>query len=139
MEVFYDILFIILDDEFGSYYLLIVEWVCYVEDYFWMEIVFNLCVCFYDGMLIIVCDVVFIFNKFMIEGVLQFCMFYKGIIVKVIVLLIVCIDFGQFGKENMLSLLSLLVMFEVFWCQYKFSDLLLKLLLVSGLYCISVW
>lgn len=89
IEVFYDMFFIILDDEFGSYYLLIVVYVCYVVDYFWVEILINFCVCFYDGMFIIVCDVVFIFYKFMIEGVLQFCLVYKGIIVKVIVFLIV--------------------------------------------------
>lgn len=61
IEQLYDMLFMIFDDELGSYYLLIVESVCYVDDYFWVEVVINLCVCFYDGLFIIVCDVEFIF------------------------------------------------------------------------------
>lgn len=61
IEQLYDTLFTIFDDELGSYYSLIVESVRYVDDYFWVEVVINSRVRFYDGSFIIVRDVEFIF------------------------------------------------------------------------------
>lgn len=57
-------------DEIDFYYFLIVSKICYFDDFIWLEIDFNLNVCFYDGKLIIVQDVEFFFEKFMVEGVL---------------------------------------------------------------------
>lgn len=75
----------------------------------------------------------------MTEGVLQFCLVYKGTTVKAIALLTVRIELAKLGKEDMLSLFLLPVFLEKYWKDYKLSDLLATLLLASGLYCVTFW
>ncbi|MCL5498132.1 extracellular solute-binding protein [Escherichia coli] len=138
-ESLYDSLFTTSDDEPGSYYPLIAEVARYADDYSWVEVSINPRATFHDGSPIRASDVAFTFNKFMIEGVPQFRLIYKGTTVKAISPLTVRIELGEPGKENMLSLLSLPVMPEKFWKDHKLSDPLSSPPLGSGPYRITSW
>lgn len=105
-EQLYDTLFTTSDDEPGSYYPLIAERARYADDYSWVEVAINPRARFHDGSPITARDVEFTFQKFMTEGVPQFRLVYKGTTVKAIAPLTVRIELAKPGKEDMLSLLS---------------------------------
>ncbi|MCE0848155.1 extracellular solute-binding protein [Buttiauxella sp. A2-C1_F] len=138
-ETLYDTLFANADDEPGSYYPLVAEMARYPDNFAWAEIEINPQARFHDGTPIKASDVAFTFNKFMIEGVPQFRLVYKGAKVRAIAPLTVRIELATPSKERMLGLFSLPVFPEKFWKNHKLSDPLSAPPLASGPYKITAW
>lgn len=136
-DTLYDSLFTPSSDEIGSYYPLIAESARYDSDYKWVEVEMNPHAVFQDGTAITAKDVAFTFHKFMTEGVPQFRVVYKGVVVKAIAPLTVRFEFPNPDKEQMLGLLSLPVIPEKFWANRKFNEPLATPPLGSGPYRIS--
>ncbi|MEG3132409.1 extracellular solute-binding protein [Rouxiella sp. T17] len=133
----YDSLFTPSSDEIGSYYPLIADSARYDSNFKWVEVEINPHAVFQDGSAITANDVAFTFQKFMTEGVPQFRVVYKGVVVKAISRLTVRFEFPTPSKEQMLGLLGLPVIPQKFWNQHKFNEPLSKPPLGSGPYRIS--
>ena len=138
-DALYDTLFVTSDDEPGSYYPLIADSARYADDFSWAEVTLNPRARFHDGSPVKASDVAFTFHKFMIEGVPQFRLVFKGATVKAIAPLTVRIELAEPGKESMLSLFSLPVMPESFWKNHKLSDPIATPPLAGGPYRITHW
>lgn len=133
----YDSLFTPSSDEIGSYYPLIADSARYDSDFKWIEVEINPHAVFQDGSTITANDVAFTFQKFMTEGVPQFRVVYKGVVVKAISRLTVRFEFPTPSKEQMLGLLGLPVIPQKFWDKHKFNEPLSTPPLGSGPYRIS--
>lgn len=136
-DTLYDSLFTPSEDEIGSYYPLIADSARYDSQLRWVEVTINPRAVFHDGSPITANDVAFTFKKFMTEGVPQFRVVYKGVVVKAISQLTVRFEFPVPNKDQMLGLLSLPVIPEKFWEHRKFNEPLSIPPLGSGPYRIS--
>lgn len=136
-DTLYDSLFTPSSDEIGSYYPLIADSARYDSDFKWVEVEINPHAVFQDGSPITANDVAFTFQKFMTEGVPQFRVVYKGVVVKAISRLTVRFEFPTPSKEQMLGLLGLPVIPQKFWEKHKFNQPLSTPPLGSGPYRIS--
>ncbi|MCC3703204.1 extracellular solute-binding protein [Rouxiella badensis] len=136
-DTLYDSLFTPSSDEIGSYYPLIADSARYDSDFRWVEVEINPHAVFQDGSPITAGDVEFTFHKFMTEGVPQFRVVYKGVVVKAIAPLTVRFEFPQPNKEQMLGLLGLPVIPKTFWEHRKFNEPLATPPLGSGPYRIT--
>ncbi|MCC3720617.1 extracellular solute-binding protein [Rouxiella badensis] len=136
-DTLYDSLFTPSSDEIGSYYPLIADSARYDSDFRWVEVEINPHAVFQDGSPITAGDVEFTFHKFMTEGVPQFRVVYKGVVVKAIAPLTVRFEFPQPNKEQLLGLLGLPVIPKTFWEHRKFNEPLATPPLGSGPYRIT--
>lgn len=138
-DTLYDSLFTPSSDEIGSYYPLIADSARYDSKFKWVEVEINPHAVFQDGSPITAKDVAFTFQKFMTEGVPQFRVVYKGVVVKALSPLTVRFEFPQPNKEQMLGLLGLPIIPEKFWKDHKFNEPLSTPPLGSGPYRISAY
>lgn len=131
-------LYDLFGDELVFSYGLIVKSVEYVENCSW--VVFNLWleVCFYDGRLIIVSDVVFFYCILVKQGYLMYCIYLQEVKwVDIFIFYWVCFVLWCFG--NLLLILCLgefLVLLQYYWKDCDFCVIIFIVLLGSGFYCI---
>lgn len=123
-------------DEVFFFYGLIVQWVCMLDICDWIEFEFNLDVCFFDGFLVIVEDVIFLLEIIEEKGCLFFWNWYVQIKDKIVSELN-CIKLVFENGDNC-ELLLLIVMVFIFFKKYidveNFDKLMLILLVGSGFY-----
>lgn len=134
----YDTFFANTDDEVGIYYPLIAQSVRYADNFCWIEVTINPDARFHDQQPITANDVVFTFNKFMKEGVIQYRNYYKGVTVNKVSKLVVRVTFPDSNKEKALGFVaSFPVLPEHGWQQYDLSQPLATPPLSSGPYFIA--
>ncbi|MDE1328465.1 extracellular solute-binding protein [Vibrio aestuarianus] len=132
----YDSLMFSPSDEINTYYPLIASNVRYSDDYSWLELDINPKARFHDGHAITAEDVEFTFNKFMVEGVPQYRLFYKQVkSVKAIKPLTVRIEMSEPNREKLFSLAqSTQVLPKHYWQDKNLAEPLNEPPLGSGAY-----
>lgn len=138
LGLIYDILVFQLQDELFIEYGLFVEKIEKVLDNSY--VCFYLCfqVCFSDGMLVIVEDVVFIFEMLVSKGDLMYCNYYVDVD-KVVVedKFCVCFDFKYVGNCELLLIFGqIVILLKYWWVDCDFFKIGMEILVGSGFYCI---
>ncbi|WP_202983852.1 extracellular solute-binding protein [Gilliamella sp. ESL0254] len=134
----YDSLFTNTEDDITSFYPLIATSITYSNQYRWAEVAINPNARFQDDKPITAHDVVFTFDKFMTEGVPQYRVYNKGVMVKAIDDYHVRVDIPESDREKLLSFVgSMRVIPKHFWQNHDFSEPLSTPPVGSGPYYIS--
>jgi len=119
----YDTLMKSSDDEIDILYPLIAEKVEYPETHNWIIFHINPKATFQDGEKITAQDVVFSFNKFMTEGVVQFKQYYSDVTeFKALDTHKVKFTLKAGDKEMLMSLAGLTILPEHYWKDNNFSE-----------------
>jgi len=127
------------EDEPETYYALIAQKIEYPDDYSYVTFYINTNAKFQDGKPITPDDVVFSYNKFFNEGLPQFKLMYKDVVLKVEALDRTRVKFTlkNANKETIVNLASLVILPRQFWDSHNLGDPLTVVPPGSGCYTVK--